>query len=86
MNDGRIKTVAFIDFSTRSAFLQLKSGKFEEKNLAKYIENAIEDLKINPFSGVAISRKLWPKEYIRKFSINNLRKYDLPSGWRLIYT
>lgn len=33
-----------------------------------------------------ISEKLWPNEYIKKYKITNLWKYDLPDGWRLIYT
>jgi Txe/YoeB family toxin of Txe-Axe toxin-antitoxin module len=86
MNNDRIKRVAFGDESIRKAFAELKSGKFEEKKLASYIERAIDDLKINPLIGIALPRRLWPIIYIRKFSITNLRKYDLPNGWRLIYT
>ena len=44
------------------------------------------DLKKNPLAGVIIPRKLWPREYIKKYEITNLRKYDLPEGWRMIYT
>jgi hypothetical protein len=29
---------------------------------------------------------LWPKGYSTKHNINSLYKYDLPNGWRLIYT
>ena len=86
MNNDRIKRVAFGDESIRKAFLELKTGKFEEKKLASYIERAIDDLKTNPLIGIAIPRRLWPAIYVRKFSITNLRKYDLPNGWRLIYT
>jgi Txe/YoeB family toxin of Txe-Axe toxin-antitoxin module len=86
LKDERIKRVAFGDESIRKAFFELKSGKFEEKKLSEYIERAIGDLKSNPLIGIKIPRKLWPTEYIRKFGVNNLRKYDLPNGWRLIYT
>lgn len=78
--------VGFGDDSLHKAFQALKSGKFEEKELALFIQRAIDDLKANPFIGVPIPRKLWPVVYIRKFSVNNLRKYNLPNGWRLIYT
>lgn len=54
--------------------------------MASYIERAIEDLKENPLVGIKIPSRLWPIEYRRKFGINNLRKYDLPNAWRLIYT
>lgn len=86
LNDGRIKRVGFGDESVRKAFLELKSGRFEEKRLAGYIQRAMDDLMANPFAGIAIPRKLWPLDYIRRFGITNLRKYDLPGGWRLIYT
>ncbi len=86
LKDNRIKSVGFIDEATYKAFLELKAGKFEEKELASFIERAIKDLKENPLIGIAIPKKLWPSEYVRKFGVNNLRKYDLPGGWRLIYT
>ena len=38
------------------------------------------------FSGIQIPKRLFPKEYVRKYGINNLWKYDLPRGWRLMYT
>ena len=47
---------------------------------------AIDDLGENPFVGTAIPKRLWPREYVRKHGVDNLRKYDLPEGWRLIYT
>ena len=86
LSDNRIRRVGFIDERTQKAFLELKSGRFEEKELASLIERAIKDLKENQLIGIAISRKLWPAEYVRKYSINNLRKYNLPNGWRLVYT
>ena len=33
-----------------------------------------------------IPRRLIPKHYIRKYGIDNLWKYDLPKGWRLLYS
>jgi hypothetical protein len=84
--DNRKKKVVFIDQSVYKSFLELKSGRFEEKELASYIERAIDDLKANPIVGIAIQKRLWPKDYVQRFSITNLRKYDLPNGWRLIYT
>jgi len=43
-------------------------------------------LKQDPFIGIKIPFKLWPQNYVQKHKINSLYKYDLPSGWRLIYT
>lgn len=82
----RTKIVGFIDVKIQKAFIELKSGRFEERELTTFIERAITDLKENPLTGVAVPQKLWPVEYIRRYGINNLRKYDLPNGWRLVYT
>jgi hypothetical protein len=54
--------------------------------LYDFIDRAKDDLKKNPMCGFKIPKHLWPKEYIKKFEITNLWKYDLPNGWRLIYT
>ncbi|MBI5051328.1 hypothetical protein HZC08_01075 [Candidatus Micrarchaeota archaeon] len=43
-------------------------------------------MKKDPFCAIKNKKKLWPKDYIRKYQIDNLWKYDLPDGWRLIYT
>ncbi len=58
----------------------------EEDPIKKHIRRAIEDLKTNSFSGIKIPQRLFPKEYVQKYGIKNLWKYDLPQGWRLIYT
>ncbi len=58
----------------------------EQDPIKKSIKRALKDLKTNAFSGIQIPKKLFPKEYIQKYNINNLWKYDLPQGWRLIYT
>ncbi len=86
MSDNRVKHVAFVDEKLLATFSELKSGKFEEKQLVSYIERAIDDLKENPLVGIVVPMKLCPREYIAKFNVNNLRKYDLPNGWRLVYT
>lgn len=82
----RIKRVAFADEKVREAYDALKAGKFEELELAGFIGRAILDLKENPYVGVNVPRRLWPKEYVVRFGINNLWKYDLPNGWRLTYS
>ena len=78
--------VAFITQKLKEQFQYLKEGKFEDQQLYKFINRAIDDLKRNPICGVKIPKKLWPKEYIQKYNITNLWKYDLPGAWRLVYT
>lgn len=72
--------VAFIDEKLKAAYTETK-----DKKLLKYLQRAIDDLKENPFAGIKIPRKLWPKEYLRKYKITNLWKYNLPDGWRITY-
>jgi Txe/YoeB family toxin of Txe-Axe toxin-antitoxin module len=50
------------------------------------LDRAFDDLKKNPFCGTKIPHKLWPRQYQIKYRIDNLWKYDLPDGWRMIYT
>ncbi len=78
--------VAFIDVNTKIIFEKLKDGKFEDKELYGLIQSAIDNLVKNPEKGIKISRKLWPVVYIKEYKIINLWKYNLPKGWRLIYT
>ena len=42
--DGRIKRIGFGDEAVRKAFLELKTGKFEEKLLVSYMEKAMDRL------------------------------------------
>ena len=78
--------VAFISHKLKEEFESLRSGKVEDKQLYNFINRAIDDLKINSACGIKVPKNLWPKEYIKKYKITNLWKYDLPNGWRLIYT
>jgi Txe/YoeB family toxin of Txe-Axe toxin-antitoxin module len=75
-------SVVFISEKLEHSFESLSSNDFVKKNII----HAISDLKTDPLCGTKIPRKLWPKEYITKYKINNLWKYDLPDGWRLIYS
>ena len=78
--------VGFADEKIKQALLALKQGKGAEPGLYEFLNRAFDDLKQNPFCGIKIPKRLWPKEYIKKYGINNLWKYDLPDAWRLIYT
>ncbi|MFA5777838.1 MAG: hypothetical protein WC906_05410 [Parcubacteria group bacterium] len=58
----------------------------EDDPIKKSIKRAIKDLQDNAFFGIQIPKRLIPREYIMKYDVKNLWKYDLPQGWRLIYT
>ncbi|HLC47084.1 MAG TPA: hypothetical protein VJI75_05110 [Candidatus Nanoarchaeia archaeon] len=79
-------SVAFMSKKVKEEFESLSAGKFENKKLYDFINRAIDDLKKEATCGVRIPKRLWPKEYVRSYGITNLWKYDLPNGWRLIYT
>ena len=57
-----------------------------EDPIKKGMIRAINDLRENAFSGIQIPKRLFPKKYVQRYGINNLWKYDLPRGWRLLYT
>jgi len=78
--------VGFMDKKVKKAFDKLKTGKYETIELYRFIDRAIDDLKKTPTCGIQIPKKLIPKEYIQKYKIDNLWKYDLPNAWRLLYT
>ncbi|MBS3149030.1 type II toxin-antitoxin system RelE/ParE family toxin [Candidatus Woesearchaeota archaeon] len=78
--------VTFPEKKIEQEFEELKEGKFKDKQLYEFIERAIKDLKGNPSCGTKIPKRLWPKDYIQQYEIFNLWKYDLPNGWRLVYT
>ena len=82
----KIISVAFISQKIKKEFEDLEKGKFEDKKLFEFISRAINDLKNNPSCGTKIPRNLWPVDYIKNYQITNLWKYDLPNGWRLVYT
>ncbi len=68
--------VVFISEELEKDFYILK----DSDPIKKGIIRAIKDLQQNAFSGTQIPKSLFPKEYIQKYGINNLWKYDLPNG------
>ena len=74
--------VVFVSEKLEKAFESMP----ENEILKKHIKKAIENLKENAFSGTRIPKRLFPRDYVIKYNISNLWKYDLPDGWRFIYT
>ena len=74
--------VVFISDELEKDFNKLK----DDDPIRKGIVRAIKDLQQNAFSGIQIPKRLFPKQYVQEYGITNLWKYDLPNGWRLIYT
>ena len=74
--------VVFISEELERDFNILK----ENDPIKKSIIRAIQDLRENAFAGIQVPKRLIPQEYIQNYRANNLWKYDLPRGWRLLYT
>lgn len=79
-------TIRFADENIKEALYKLENGDDSEKQLFKFINQALDNIEGNAFSGVQIPKRLIPKEYAVKYDVKNLWKYDLPKGWRLMYS
>ncbi|MEK6952529.1 MAG: hypothetical protein AABX29_05940 [Nanoarchaeota archaeon] len=76
------KEVIFADDKLEAEFNLLPDNNWLKKSIWKVINK----LKENAFCGERIRKELIPKEYIRKYNINNLLWYPLSNGWRLVYS
>ncbi len=79
-------TARFADNGIKEAFYKLEKGDESEQKLFKLIDQALSDIEEDAFCGIQIPKKLIPKEYKKKYGVTNLWKYNLPEGWRLIYS
>jgi Txe/YoeB family toxin of Txe-Axe toxin-antitoxin module len=77
--------VYFVDERLKEAYEKLKAGRFEDRRLYDFITRAVGNLREDAFSGTQVQKRLIPPEYL-KYGIDNLWKYDLPNGWRLLYS
>jgi hypothetical protein len=78
--------VKFADEGVKRAYYSLENGDTAERELFKRLTRAFSDLEENAFCGIQIQKRLIPKSYLKKYNIGNLWKYDLPNGWRLLYS
>ena len=78
--------IRFVDENVKKAFYKLQEGDKSEKEIFKFINQASDNIERNAFCGIQVPKKQIPKEYIKKYDVQNLWKYDLPNAWRLIYS
>lgn len=64
----------------------IENGDNQERELFKLIDQALNNIEKNAFCGIQLPKRLIPKTYSQNYKITNLWKYDLPKGWRLIYS
>ena len=78
--------VIFIDDSLEITFNNLS----DEDPIKKGLKKAIKDIKENFFVGRLIIKdsknKKKIKEILKKYKVNNIRIYNLPSAWRVLYS
>jgi len=72
--------VRFADEKVKKAYERLKQGKYESIELYRLISRAIDDLKKDPFCGICIHKRLIPAEYRKKYNVDSIWKYNLPSA------
>ncbi len=77
--------IRFADEKVREAFYLLERGDPSEQELFGILMQAMHNIEQNAFCGIHVPKRLIPREYIKKYNIKNLWKYDLPRGWRLMY-
>jgi len=75
--------IQFADEKVKKAFKQLKSI---DNKFYNHLVRAFKDIEENTFCGIQIPKKLIPKQYLKKYNIHNLWKYNLPDAWRLLYS
>src|SRR3989344_230013 len=78
--------IVFADEKLKQAFVKLKTSKTEDTQLYSLLKRAFDDIERNPSGFIHIPKNLIPAEYKQKYDIDNLWKYDLPNGWRLLYS
>lgn len=77
--------VGFADLEIKKAFLELKGSTTEDSRLYEWLNRAFDDLAENAFCGIQIPKKQIPREYVKKYGMDNLWKYNLPNAWRLVF-
>ena len=75
--------IRFVDAKLKAAFEELKGS---DRELYDQVERALAEINKNVFCCRNVRKKLIPKTLIRKYHINNLWIYNLPRGWRLLYS
>lgn len=79
-------TIRFFDEKTKKAFNKLESGDGADKQLFIELNKAFDRIEDNAFCGIQIPKDLIPNVYLKIAKVKNLWKYNLPGGWRLIYS
>jgi len=75
--------IQFAEENLRQSFEKMKE---KEPGVYRWLEKAFAEIENNAFCGIRIPKRLIPKEYLKRYGIHNLWKYNLPEAWRLLYS
>ncbi len=75
--------VVFESEKVQKQYESLKNRK-EFKSLYNSLNKAFKEISKDPSSGISLEKYRIPKDISKRF--DNLWKYDLPMGWRLLYS
>lgn len=74
--------VVFVDEELEKCFNELP----ESDPIKRGIIRAIGNIQENAWAGRNVKKELIPKKLIDKYHLTHLWIYDLPNGWRLLYS
>ena len=75
--------IRFSDIKLKESFESLKE---RDPKLYIHVGRALKEIRRNVFCGRNVKKNLIPKHFMRKYNLNNLWIYNLPEGWRLLYS
>ncbi|MBU3912670.1 MAG: hypothetical protein KKB21_01155 [Nanoarchaeota archaeon] len=76
-------SITYGDERIKKSIEELES---KDPEIYRHVMNAFLNIREDTACGIKIPQRLIPKEWIKRFSINNLYKYNLPNAWRLFYS
>ena len=83
----RVKVILSQDAEEVYRYLNKQSLNSKiDRTIFHAIQKKKELIKANVHYGEPISKKIIPKEYIKKYGITNLFWVELPNFWRMLYT
>ena len=76
----------FLEYAEDKIKKSIERLEKEDQDFYRHIKNAFLNIKEDVSCGIKVPKKIIPKEWTKKYSIDNLYKYNLPNAWRLFYS
>ena len=78
--------IRFIDLELKRAFESMSGDDPIKKGLMRAFEDIENNVRVGRLVVKRAHQKKEVKRFLEKYEVNNLRIYNLPSAWRLIYS